>query len=292
MNLLKAMVSRQMYLRQLKKKLRFQYSIDDINSILNDYNEIFDVEIAQGKTEKDVCMSLGDPAIIVQNLYKEMHSSDDSAKKIFSGRNIAQGIFIVMIGVIIVNVIYSLVYSHGMSIMAELLISYPVTVLLLWLVLKKKCISSSVVINNNPVQIKAAHLICFFIVLSLFMFFNNIIVNLRNEQAGNFVVGFLFIFIALLCGMILFSTFKILRYQIAFYSVICHAFGVLTIILYYISILHTLTTVSMLSKKVLESGFIYLETIIVLCIFLFLHLKGRHNNGCTIKKRNSGNVYT
>ena len=69
MNFLKKMVSRQMFLRQLKKKLRFKYNKDDIDSILNDYNEIFDVETAQGKTEKDVCMLLGDPAIIVQNLY-------------------------------------------------------------------------------------------------------------------------------------------------------------------------------------------------------------------------------
>ena len=160
--------------------------------------------------------------------------------------------------------------------------------LLLWLVLKRSgCVSSTEVIKNDLVQIKAAHLICFLIVLSLLGFFNKIIVNFRNEQAGHFVVGFLYIVIALLCGMILFSFFKIVRYQIAFYSVICHALGVLTIILYYISVLYTLTIVSLLSKKVLESGFIYLETIIVLCIFLFLHLKGRYNNGCTIKKRNS-----
>lgn len=286
---MKAMVSRQMYLRALKKKLRFRYNIDDIDSIMDDYNEIFDIETAQGKTEEDVCMSLGDPAIIAQNLYKEMHSRDDLVKKIFIKSNVLQGIFIIMICAITVKVIATLVYGQGKSIMSELLVSYPFTVLLLWLALKRR-ISSAVINKNYLVQITAAHLICFSIVISLFLFFNYI--NLNIEQAGIIVERSLFILIALLCGMILFSFFKIVRNQIAYHSVIYHVLGVIAIILYYINVLHTLTTVSLFSRKVLESGYIYLETIIVLIVNLFLHFKGRHNNGCTVKKRNSGNVYT
>lgn len=268
------MVSRQMFLRQLKKKLRFKYNKDDIDSILNDYNEIFDVETAQGKTEKDVCMLLGDPAIIVQNLYKEMHSKDALSKNIFSRGNILRSIFITMICLIIANVIYSLGYGHGSSMMVELLISYPIIALLLWLVLKmSNRVSSTTIIKNSQIQIKAAHLICFLMALSLFSFFNNVITNFRNEKVGALVVGFLNTFIALLCGMILFSIFKFKKNQIAFYGVICHALGVLVIILYYINVLHSLTTVNLFSIKIIKSGFIYLETIVVTSIFFIYTYK-------------------
>ena len=273
MNLLVKMVSRQMYLQQLKKKLRFKFNKDDIDSILDDYNEIFDVETAQGKTEKDVCMSLGDPTIIVQNLYKEMHSKDALAKNIFLRGDIVRSVSFTMICLIIAKAIYSLNYGHGGSMMVELLIFYPVLVLLLWLMLKRSNrVPTTAIIKNSLMQIKAAHLICLLIVLSLF-FFNNIIVNFRNEKAGVLVVGFLDIFIALLCGMIFFGIFKFKRNQIAFFGVVCHALGVLVIILYYINVLHSLTNVKLFSIKIVKSGLIYLETIMVTCIFYIFTYK-------------------
>ena len=160
MNLMVKMVSRQVYLRQLKKKLRFKFNKDDIDSILDDYNEIFDVETAQGKTEKDVCMSLGDPTIIVQNLYKEMHSKDALAKNIFLRGDIVRSVSFTMICLIIAKAIYSLNYGHGGSMMVELLIFYPVLVLLLWLMLKRSNrVPTTAIIKNSLMQIKAAHLI-------------------------------------------------------------------------------------------------------------------------------------
>ena len=276
MNLLVKIVSRQMYLRQLKKKLRFKFDKDDIDSILNDYNEIFDVETAQGKTEKDVCMSLGNPTIIVQNLYKEMHSKDALAKNIFLRGDIVQSVSFAMICLIIAKAIYSLNYGHGGSMMVELLIFYPVLVSLLWLVLQRSNrVSTTAIIKNSLMQIKVAHLICLLIVLSLFFVCNNIIVNFRNDKIGNLVVGFLYIFIALLCGMILFGIFKFKRNQIAFYGVVCHALGVLVIILYYINVLHSLTNVNLFSIEIMKSGLIYLETIMVTCIFYIFTYKGK-----------------
>ena len=268
------MVSRQVYLRQLKKKLRFKFNKDDIDSILDDYNEIFNVETAQGKTEKDVCMSLGDPTIIVQNLYKEMHSKDALAKNIFLRGDIVRSVSFTMICLIIAKAIYSLNYGHGGSMMVELLIFYPVLVLLLRLMLKRSNrVPTTAIIKNSLMQIKAAHLICLLIVLSLFFAFNNIIVNFRNEKAGVLVVGFLDIFIALLCGMIFFGIFKFKRNQIAFFGVVCHALGVLVIILYYINVLHSLTNVKLFSIKIMKSGLIYLETIMVTCIFYIFTYK-------------------
>jgi uncharacterized membrane protein len=265
-----------MYLRQLKKKLRFKFDKDDIDSILNDYNEIFDVETAQGKTEKDVCMSLGNPTIIVQNLYKEMHSKDALAKNIFLRGDIVRSISFAMICLIIAKAIYSLNYGHGGSMMVELLIFYPVLVSLLWLVLQRSNrVSTTAIIKNSLMQIKVAHLICLLIVLSLFFVCNNIIVNFRNDKIGNLVVGFLYIFIALLCGMILFGIFKFKRNQIAFYGVVCHALGVLVIILYYINVLHSLTNVNLFSIEIMKSGLIYLETIMVTCIFYIFTYKGK-----------------
>ena len=173
-----------------------------------------------------------------------------------------------MICLIIAKAIYSLNYGHSSSMMVELLIFYPVLVLLLWFMLKRSNrVSTTAIIKNSLMQIKAAHLICLLIVLFLFFVFNNIIVNFRNEKAGILVVGFLYIFIALLCGMIFFGIFKFKRNQIAFFGVVCHALGVLVIILYYINVLHSLTNVNLFSIKIMKSGLIYLEIIMVTSIF-------------------------
>lgn len=268
---MKEIKSRQVFLRQLKNTLRLKYSKDEIDHIITDYSDFFDIEISQGKTEKDICMSLGSPAIIVQNLNQEMFPNDSFIKNIVSRKTIVQSIFIGSIGFIIASVIYRLNHGYDRYIMSELLISFPVIVILLWLVLiKTKRSMQNTKVKNDLMKIIVAHFICFMIVLFLFIFLNNVGVEMNQEQIGKSAVGLLYIFVALLCGMILFSSFQIKRDQIAFYSVIFHALGVLNLILYYINLLHSLTSLRLYSSKLIESGVLYLETIIVVFIFFVL----------------------
>lgn len=267
--MLKEIVSKRAYLKRLEKKLRFKYSKDDIDNILNDYNEIFDIELAQGKTEKDVCIILGDPVRIVQNLDQERGS-----KNIFSRGNIMQSILIAVIFCIIGYAIYRINHDSGGIKMLELLAILPAMSLLLWLILRKTNFSfSDTAIQPSSLQIKISHVICFLTVAFLFYLPNSRMVNFNNEQAGIFVVRFLYLMIGFLCGLIVFNIFWAKGNKFALYSVICHALGVITLIIYHISVLHSLTTISVYSLIIKQGIFIYLETVIIISIFIILSCK-------------------
>lgn len=264
-------VSKRGYLKLLKKKLRFKYSKDDIKGILNDYNEIFDIEIAQGKTEKEVCILLGDPGIIVQNLNQEIHPKDALNKNILSKRNMLQGIVLATICLIIAYIVSG---NHGGNVLLELLVAFPVIALLLWILLIKANFTySDAKTKKSFLPIKISHAICFLTALFLFCFLNYGVVNFVNEQTGIFVVRVLYGGIALLCGLIIFNIFGFKGNKFASYSVICHAIGVITIIIYYINILHSLDTLSLYSLQIKQSAFIYLEVIIIMSIFIILSHK-------------------
>lgn len=273
MRTLKKPTVKKVFLKQLKRKLLFRYSKDDINSILNDYDEFFDIEIAQGKTEEDVCISLGDPKGIVANLYQETPPKETLGKSIFSKREVVQNITIFILAFIIIHVIYKL--NHGANyMMGELLISYPIIVSLLWFLLKKASPVDELQKNKNSlVLLKVFHTFCFLTVLSLFFFFHNLVIGFANQNTGPIVVKTLYFFIILLSLIVLFSIRQFHKDQVAFYSIVCHALGALSIIIHYINMLYSLTSINTFLIEVRISWLLYLETIIVIAIFILLNYK-------------------
>lgn len=273
--MVKEIISKRGYLKQLKKRLRFKYNKDDVDSILNDYNEIFDIELAQGKTENDICILLGDPEVIVQNLSQEVQPKDALGRNILSKRNRVQSILIAIIFFLIAYLIYRVNDDSGRILIREILIIFPIIASLLWIALMKSNFTSpNTIIKKTLLQIKISHIICFLTTVFLFYFFNYGIHHLKNEYAGIFVVRSLYLLIAFLCGLIVLNIFWFKGNEFVSYSVICHALGVIAIILYDISILYSLTTLSLYSLIIKQSAFIYLETIIIMFIFIVLSYKG------------------
>jgi len=59
------------YLFLLRNKLLWKHSTRDINSIIFDYNEYFNIGLSNGKSENDMVIDLGSPTIVAKSLEDE-----------------------------------------------------------------------------------------------------------------------------------------------------------------------------------------------------------------------------
>lgn len=64
-------LSRETYLKKLMFLMSFHFSDEESRNILGDYEEWFFNETLQGKTEEEICLSLGSPQKVVANLLTE-----------------------------------------------------------------------------------------------------------------------------------------------------------------------------------------------------------------------------
>jgi uncharacterized membrane protein len=64
-------MDKQEFLCNLQKGLRYKYTRDEISDILLDYDDFFAQGISEGKNEQQICLEMGEPHIIVQNLVEE-----------------------------------------------------------------------------------------------------------------------------------------------------------------------------------------------------------------------------
>lgn len=67
-------ISRKGFIARLRFYLSFGFEEDESESILNDYEEWFENEVAQGKSEAEICAALEPPVRIVRNLLSESGS--------------------------------------------------------------------------------------------------------------------------------------------------------------------------------------------------------------------------
>lgn len=68
-------LSRETYLNKLMFFMSFHFSDEESRNILGDYEEWFFNETLQGKTEDEICLSLGSPQKVVANLLTESGKS-------------------------------------------------------------------------------------------------------------------------------------------------------------------------------------------------------------------------
>lgn len=103
-------MNRRQYLNQLKHHLK-GFPQDELQDIIMDYEEHFDVGVSKGKTEEEISMELGNPKDIAQN-FKNTYSSsaydsdnykneDISYKSSHSSRNILSIIMLMFFNVVI-----------------------------------------------------------------------------------------------------------------------------------------------------------------------------------------------
>jgi len=69
-------MTKNQYFKELKKQLKF-YSVKESEDILKDYEEHFNEALINGKTEEEICKSLGSP----ENVAKQYSNEDNTTKK-------------------------------------------------------------------------------------------------------------------------------------------------------------------------------------------------------------------
>lgn len=69
-------MTKKQYLASLRKYLRFRLSNKEIDDILADMEECFDAGTAEGKSEEEICLSLGEPKIAAASLLSEQTGSE------------------------------------------------------------------------------------------------------------------------------------------------------------------------------------------------------------------------
>lgn len=73
-------MTRQQYLSKLRKQLQFKLSNSEITDIISDIEECFDAGAAEGKSEEEICLSLGEPKSAAASLLNEQSSGERVTK--------------------------------------------------------------------------------------------------------------------------------------------------------------------------------------------------------------------
>lgn len=73
-------MTKKQYLAKLRKQLQFRLSNSEIDDIISDIKECFEAGAAEGKSEEEICLSLGEPKNAAASLLNEQTGSERAAK--------------------------------------------------------------------------------------------------------------------------------------------------------------------------------------------------------------------
>ena len=69
-------MTKKQYLAKLRKQLQFRVSNNEIDDILSDIEECFEAGAAEGKSEEEICINLGEPKIAAASLLNEQSAGN------------------------------------------------------------------------------------------------------------------------------------------------------------------------------------------------------------------------
>lgn len=70
-----SVMTKKQYLSSLRSCLRFKFTDTEINDIISDMEECFDSGAAEGKTESEICLELGEPKTAAKDISAERNGS-------------------------------------------------------------------------------------------------------------------------------------------------------------------------------------------------------------------------
>lgn len=278
---MKEITSRQKFLKQLKKELRFKLGRDEITSIVSDYTEFFDIELAQGKSEIEVCTTLGHPQTIAQNLNQQMNSQNNSIL-LFSKNKVLLIASIAVLCIIFATINNKLTQSYHEFSLIYLLIYYLVIVLISWIVITKAPFkfNYTIIAKRNYLWVGIIHIIIFLSSLLLFFLLYRVVTHNEHfliyfhpSQVGLIIKNILVLLTCVLFILAIIGMYLSMRRSFIYYSVFCHALGGIILILYYTTVLHSLSDISTYSPRIIQGCLLYFESLLVSALFIFLARK-------------------
>lgn len=258
------------YLSKIHKLLLWKYSENEISNIIQDYKEYFDIGIASGKNEADICTELGTPYEVVKSLDSEFIFT-----KSFKNKN--NILFLLIISYLVVN--FSLINNYTINIIKNTLINLPIFILFSWLFVggKKFCINWFLKYKSEISfqKVFLLHLLDLLMAILLFIvsyFINSLpcdmFFNIEVSKLGILLSNFYYIFIFFNLILVLFWIMLFKNNSIIYFSLICHNFGIIGTLICQLNILHILSNIEDFKMLILRCELPYLEGLIISIVFL------------------------
>lgn len=258
-------ISRRNFIDKLKFYLSFYFNYEEITSIIDDYEDWFDNEALQGKSEEEICAALNSPKKVVGNLLSE--SDKHSIRISILLQN-------TMIQVLLLIMIYFLISISLLKICNRNALSYlyPAAAIMfiyfiagIMIVKKNQPLSS--ILHKKDFYWSNLSLLGFSIVIILFeMLF---LPKMKYPNSGEICS---FVLSAFILSLFLINIYVVVKKmlparQSAFLTTL-HISGIITLLFFAINQSHMLyNDIAEYSRLIYGSICIYIETIILCFIF-------------------------
>lgn len=279
------------FMKKLKKALRWTFDANEIEDILSDYQGFFDDGVNEGKSEQTICEELGDPNNIAFDLATELRKE----KRISLSTKVMRRMFLVTLLLVISFVYYNLVQKsiteyavnrffnyflfQNINIFSESMISMILFIIILWFTLggtiHKLPPISQLVKTVHKWIILANHFILFFIFIIfhiLIIFFikemegKNGLINIDIEAIKNMWI----LFMAISFTLAVLSIYGFYRFTPQYFTIICHAIGVVAYLCSTYSVSKTLISPEEIQLNVRLLLSVYAVSFVITIIFSWL----------------------
>lgn len=254
-------ISKQNFIEKLRFYLSFRFSDDENASILNDYEEWFENETSQGKSEEEICATLDEPKKIVRNLLSESCNDATPISLLFNNTMIQVFLLMIMhlfIGILLLkicneNSLNYLYFAMGINFLYFIIGS---------IMIKKSCCPMS---HNY-----GSDLSMFSFVVLVILFEALLLPRLAYSDSGKICVLLASAFSLVFFSINLYFVIKKFIYNKEYmFLSIFHISGIITLLFFLINQLHMLyNDMSELINLVCGSLCMYVE-IVVLCLIFY-----------------------
>ena len=254
-------ISQRSFMKKLKFYLAFYFDDKEVNSISNDYDEWFAVEISHGKSEEQICLALGSPQKAVSDLL--LDSDKNSIRLPILLQNTVIQFFLSVIMNIMVNILLLKAFNrHGLDYLyagsGMIFIHFAAGMISI----KKNYLSAS---DINKKNFNRYNLFLFCFAMAVILFEVLFLSKINDPKSGQlcFLAAAALIVILLSVNM-LYVVRELFQDKLSAFSVTFHSLGVSTLLLYFINQLHLLyhdpsQNISLVGGSIC----IYAETIIL-----------------------------
>lgn len=255
-------ISKKNFMEKLWLYLSFHFNDDETTSVLNDYEDWFENETLQGKSETEICAALEPPKTIVKNLLSEFGHSSLQISVLFHNTMIQ--VFMLIITQLLAGVLLLNICNKNSLNFLYCALSINFLYFITGIIIIKK--TGHTRTCNYRENLPVLGLTVFVISFEMF-----VIPKLNYPKFGKLYVLMLGTFILILfVASLYFAMQKLIHNKSGVFFTILHMSGAITLLLFSINQMHMLyKDMSEYTDFIYNSAGIYLETI-VLCLFFHI----------------------
>lgn len=176
-------MTQKQYLSALGRHLRFRFSESDIEDIISDMKECFEAGIAEGKSEEDICHSLGDPKDAAASLLNEQKKDPAG----FAARLLDYWIP-VFISAFVIGVFFYFGFKHEIVYIRINEIALYAIPILIWLLLERASLFRSILKYKADLFTFSGSVLIFTSGIILGTFLRSIIITGLNNMVSPLAV--------------------------------------------------------------------------------------------------------